>query len=92
MTKYEEDNKNIEALIDNVYVQKNKLDKLQKDLLSLGTIIKFEQPTNNAATENNNQTNNSTINILNNSNNNTDNNIKNQNENQNSNKINIGNR
>ncbi|BBM46312.1 hypothetical protein [Leptotrichia trevisanii] len=92
MTKYEEDNKNIEALIDNVYVQKNKLDKLQKDLLSLGTIIKFEQPTNNAAAENNNQTNNSTINILNNSNNNTDNNIKNQNENQNSNKINIGNR
>ena len=92
MTKYEEDNKNIEALIDNVYVQKNKLDKLQKDLLSLGTIIKFEQPTNNAAAENNNQTNNSTINILNNSNNNTDNNIKNQNENQNSSKINIGNR
>ena len=95
MAKYEEDNKNIEALIDNVYAQKNKLDKLQRDLLSLGTIITFEQPANNAtaATENNNQNNNSAINILNNpSNNNIDNNAKNQNENQNSNKINIGNR
>lgn len=96
MTKYEEDNKNIETLIDNLYVQKSKLDKLQRDLLSLGTIITFGQPTNNAAatTENTNQNNNSTINILNNSNNNVNNNNnpKNQNENQNSNKINIGNR
>lgn len=96
MTKYEEDNKNIETLIDNLYVQKSKLDKLQRDLLSLGTIITFEQPTNNAAvtTENTNQNNNSAINILNNSNNNVNNNNnpKNQNENQNSNKINIGNR
>lgn len=96
MTKYEEDNKNIEILIDNLYVQKSKLDKLQRDLLSLGTIITFEQPTNNAAvtTENTNQNNNSAINILNNSNNNVNNNNnpKNQNENQNSNKINIGSR
>lgn len=37
---------------------KNKLDKLQRDLLSLGTIITFEQPTTNTATENTNQTNN----------------------------------
>ena len=66
MAKYEEDNKNIETLIDNVYVQKNKLDKLQRDLLSLGTIITFEQPTTNTATENTNQTNKSSINILNN--------------------------
>ena len=94
MAKYEEDNKNIETLIDNVYVQKNKLDKLQRDLLSLGTIITFEQPTTNTATENTNQTNKSSINILNNSSNNNDitNNIKNTNENQNPNKINIGNR
>ena len=94
MAKYEEDNKNIETLIDNVYVQKNKLDKLQRDLLSLGTIITFEQPTTNTATENTNQTNKSLINILNNSSNNNDitNNIKNTNENQNLNKINIGNR
>ena len=94
MAKYEEDNKNIETLIDNVYVQKNKLDKLQRDLLSLGTIITFEQPTTNTATENTNQTNNTSINILNNSSNNNDitNNIKNTNENQNPNKINIGNR
>ena len=94
MAKYEKDNKNIETLIDNVYVQKNKLDKLQRDLLSLGTIITFEQPTTNTATENTNQTNKSSINILNNSSNNNDitNNIKNTNENQNINKINIGNR
>lgn len=93
MTKYEEDNKNIETLIDNVYVQKNKLDKLQRDLLSLGTIITFEQPTTNTATENTNQTNNTSINILNNSsNNNSNGNMKNTNENQNPNKINIGNR
>ena len=93
MAKYEEDNKNIETLIDNVYVQKNKLDKLQRDLLSLGTIITFEQPTTNTATENTNQTNNTSINILNNSsNNNSNGNMKNSNENQNPNKINIGNR
>ena len=93
MAKYEEDNKNIETLIDNVYVQKNKLDKLQRDLLSLGTIITFEQPTTNTATENTNQTNNTSINILNNSsNNNSNGNMKNTNENQNLNKINIGNR
>ena len=93
MAKYEEDNKNIETLIDNVYVQKNKLDKLQRDLLSLGTIITFEQPTTNTATENTNQTNNTSINILNNSsNNNSNGNMKNTNENQNPNKINIGNR
>ena len=91
MAKYEEDNKNIETLIDSVYAQKTKLDKLQKDLLSLGTIVTFEQPASNTASENNSQNNNSTINILNNSNNNPDNN-KNQNENQNSSKINIGNR
>lgn len=91
MAKYEEDNKNIETLIDNVYAQKTKLDKLQKDLLSLGTIVTFEQPANNTASENNSRNNNSTINILNNSNNNPDNN-KNQNENQNSSKINIGNK
>jgi len=64
MSKYEEDNKNIETLIDNVYVQKNKLDKLQRDLLSLGTIITFEQTANETA-ENNSQNNNSTINVLN---------------------------
>ena len=90
MAKYEEENKNIETLIDNLYIQKVKLDKLQRDLLSLGTIITFEQQTNPTA-ENNTQ-NNSTINVLNGSNNNSTTNIKNQNENQNPNKINIGNR
>lgn len=97
MSKYEEDNKNIETLIDNVYVQKNKLDKLQRDLLSLGTIITFEQTANETA-ENNSQNNNSTINVLSNpssvnsNNSNTNNNTEKQNSNQNTNKINIGNR
>ncbi|WP_369713015.1 hypothetical protein AB8B23_00745 [Leptotrichia sp. HSP-342] len=97
MSKYEEDNKNIETLIDNVYVQKNKLDKLQRDLLSLGTIITFEQTANETA-ENNSQNNNSTINILNNpssvnnNNSNTNNNTEKQNNNQNTSKINIGNK
>ena len=101
MSKYEEDNKNIETLIDNVYVQKNKLDKLQRDLLSLGTIITFEQ---SAATAENSslsseQNGSSAINIqnkpdsINNSdNNNTNNSTEKQNSNQNTNKINIGNR
>ena len=107
MTKYEEDNKNIETLIDTVYTQKDKLDKLQKDLLSLGTIVTVEQAviTNENAPQNNNQNNGSAINILNNntsssninngSNNNTNNsnnNAEKQNGNQNTNKINIGNR
>ena len=107
MTKYEEDNKNIETLIDIVYAQKDKLDKLQKDLLSLGTIVTVEQAavTNENAPQNNNQNNGSAINILNNntsssninngSNNNTNNssnNAEKQNGNQNTNKINIGNR
>ena len=107
MTKYEEDNKNIETLIDTVYAQKDKLDKLQKDLLSLGTIVTVEQAavTNENAPQNNNQNNGSAINILNNntsssninngSNNNTNNssnNAEKQNVNQNTNKINIGNR
>ena len=97
MSKYEEDNKNIETLIDNVYVQKNKLDKLQRDLLSLGTIITFEQTANETA-ENNSQNNNSTINILNNpssvnsNNSNTNNNTEKQNRNKNTRKINIGNK
>lgn len=106
MTKYEEDNKNIETLIDTVYAQKDKLDKLQKDLLSLG-IVTVEQAviTNENAPQNNNQNNGSAINILNNntsssnvnngSNNNTNNssnNAEKQNGNQNTNKINIGNR
>ena len=97
MSKYEEDNKNIETLIDNVYVQKNKLDKLQRDLLSLGTIITFEQTANETA-ENNSQDNNSTINVLSNpssvnsNNSNTNNNTEKQNSNQNTNKINIGNK
>ena len=97
MSKYEEDNKNIETLIDNVYVQKNKLDKLQRDLLSLGTIITFEQIANETA-ENNSQNNNSTINVLNNpssvnsNNSNTNNNTEKQNSNQNTSKINIGNK
>ena len=101
MSKYEEDNKNIETLIDNVYVQKNKLDKLQRDLLSLGTIITFEQ---SAAVDENSslsseQNGSSAINIqnkpdsINNSdNNNTNNSTEKQNSNQNTNKINIGNR
>ena len=97
MSKYEEDNKNIETLIDNVYVQKNKLDKLQRDLLSLGTIITFEQTANETA-ENNSQNNNSTINVLSNpssvnsNNSNTNNNTEKQNSNQNTSKINIGNK
>ena len=97
MSKYEEDNKNIETLIDNVYVQKNKLDKLQRDLLSLGTIITFEQTANETA-ENSSQNNNSTINVLSNpssvnsNNSNTNNNTEKQNSNQNTNKINIGNK
>ena len=101
MSKYEEDNKNIETLIDNVYVQKNKLDKLQRDLLSLGTIITFEQSA--TADENSSlsseQNGSSAINIqnkpdsINNSdNNNTNNSTEKQNSNQNTNKINIGNR
>ncbi|WP_369716304.1 hypothetical protein [Leptotrichia alba] len=92
MTKYEEDNKNIETLIDNVYAQKNKLDKLQRDLLSLGTIITTGQPAT-AINENDSQNNNSTINILNNSNS-SNTNAENQNTSQNSskdsNRINIG--
>ena len=102
MTKYEEDNKNIETLIDTVYAQKDKLDKLQRDLLSLGTIITVEQPavTDENISQNNNQNNGSTINILNNSNygntnnsnNTSNNNVNNNAEKQNSNKINIGNR
>ena len=97
MSKYEEDNKNIETLIDNVYVQKNKLDKLQRDLLSLGTIITFEQTASETA-ENNSQNNNSTINVLSNpssvnsNNSNTNNNTEKQNSNQNTSKINIGNK
>ena len=97
MSKYEDDNKNIETLIDNVYVQKNKLDKLQRDLLSLGTIITFEQTANETA-ENNSQNNNSTINVLSNpsslnsNNSNTNNNTEKQNSNQNTSKINIGNK
>lgn len=101
MFKYEEDNKNIETLIDNVYVQKNKLDKLQRDLLSLGTIITFEQ---SAAVDENSslsseQNGSSAINIqnkpdsINNSDsNNTNNSTEKQNSNQNTSKINIGNR
>ena len=91
MTKYEEDNKNIETLIDTVYAQKDKLDKLQRDLLSLGTIIAVEQPavTNNENTpQNSNQNNSSAINILNNNasssntnNNNSDNNNTNSSSN-----------
>ena len=102
MTKYEEDNKNIETLIDTVYAQKDKLDKLQRNLLSLGTIITVEQPavTDENISQNNNQNNGSTINILNNSNygntnnsnNTSNNNVNNNAEKQNSNKINIGNR
>ena len=107
MTKYEEDNKNIETLIDTVYAQKDKLDKLQKDLLSLGTIVTVEQAiiTNENTPQNNNQNSGSAINILNNntsssninngSNNNTNNssnNAEKQNGNQNTNKINTGNR
>ena len=97
MSKYEEDNKNIETLIDNVYVQKNKLDKLQRDLLSLGTIITFEQTANETA-ENSSQNNNSTINVLSNpssvnsNNSNTNNNTEKQNSNKNTSKINIGNK
>ena len=97
MSKYEEDNKNIETLIDNVYVQKNKLDKLQRDLLSLGTIITFEQTASETA-ENNSQNNNSAINVLSNpssvnsNNSNTNNNTEKQNSNQNTSKINIGNK
>ena len=92
MTKYEEDNKNIETLIDNVYAQKNKLDKLQRDLLSLGTITATGQPAT-AINENNSQNNNSTINILNNSNSsntNAENQNTSQNSSKNSNRINIG--
>ena len=92
MTKYEEDNKNIEILIDNVYAQKNKLDKLQRDLLSLGTIITTGQPAT-AINENDSQNNNSTINILNNpnsSNTNAENQNTSKNSGKNSNRINIG--
>ena len=92
MTKYEEDNKNIETLIDNVYAQKNKLDKLQRDLLSLGTIITTGQPAT-AINENDSQNNNSTINILNNpnsSNTNAENQNTSKNSSKNSNRINIG--
>lgn len=92
MTKYEEDNKNIETLIDNVYAQKNKLDKLQRDLLSLGTIITTGQPAT-AINENDSQNNNSTINILNNSNSsntNAENQNTSKNSSKNSNRINIG--
>ena len=75
---------------------------LQRDLLSLGTIITVEQPavTDENISQNNNQNNGSTINILNNSNygntnnsnNTSNNNVNNNAEKQNSNKINIGNR
>lgn len=95
MAKYEEDNKNIETLINTVYAQKDKLDKLERDLLSLGTIITVEQSTaiNDNTPQNNNQNNASTININNKNSNNNDNinnNAEKQNGSQNTNKINIG--
>ena len=42
MTKYEEQLKSIESLIQAVYEERNKLDKLQQDILSLNTIVPLD--------------------------------------------------
>ena len=52
MTKYAEQTKTIESLIENVNVKINKLDTLKKDLLSLDKVVTLE-PKNNEQNKNN---------------------------------------
>ena len=71
MTKYAEQTKTIENLIENVNVKISKLDALKKDLLSLDKIVTLE-PQNNEQNKNNSLPNSENINNQTNENNQTD--------------------
>ena len=71
MTKYAEQTKTIESLIENVNVKINKLDTLKKDLLSLDKVVTLE-PQNNEQNKNNSLPNSENINNQANENNQTD--------------------
>lgn len=71
MTKYAEQTKMIENLIENVNVKISKLDALKKDLLSLDKIVTLE-PQNNEQNKNNSLPNSENINNQTNENNQTD--------------------
>ena len=71
MTKYAEQTKTIESLIENVNVKINKLDALKKDLLSLDKVVTLE-PQNNEQNKNNSLPNSENINNQANENNQTD--------------------
>ena len=71
MTKYAEQTKTIESLIENVNVKISKLDALKKDLLSLDKIVTLE-PQNNEQNKNNSLSNSENINNQTNENNQTD--------------------
>ena len=71
MTKYAEQTKTIESLIENVNVKISKLDALKKDLLSLDKIVTLE-PQNNEQNKNNSLPNSENINNQTNENNQTD--------------------
>lgn len=71
MTKYAEQTKTIENLIENVNVKISKLDALKKDLLSLDKIVTLE-PQNNEQNKNNSLLNSENINNQTNENNQTD--------------------
>ena len=71
MTKYAEQTKTIESLIENVNVKINKLDTLKKDLLSLDKVVTLE-PKNNEQNKNNSLPNSENINNQANENNQTD--------------------
>ena len=71
MTKYAEQTKTIENLIENVNVKISKLDALKKDLLSLDKIVTLE-PQNNEQNKNNSLSNSENINNQTNENNQTD--------------------
>lgn len=61
MTKYAEQTKTIESLIENVNVKISKLDALKKDLLSLDKVVTLE-PQNNEQNKNNSLSNSENIN------------------------------
>ena len=71
MTKYAEQTKTIESLIENVNVKISKLDALKKDLLSLDKVVTLE-PKNNEQNKNNSLPNSENINNQANENNQTD--------------------
>lgn len=71
MTKYAEQTKTIENLIENVNVKISKLDALKKDLLSLDKVVTLE-PQNNEQNKNNSLSNSENINNQTNENNQTD--------------------